>query len=146
MKNILIVVMVFVCASCRQHVKLSFNQNANNTTFIKNYFQTFNNHNWDSLAKFYADTAAFKDPSFGNKIVMLTHTNFIKKYKNQETIIPNIKDSDVAIYSSSDSVIIVEFKATITDPANKKMELPICTIFTLKNNLIIKDYTYFDNF
>jgi len=50
------------------------------------------------------------------------------------------------MYSSGDKHVIVEFISTGTAPDNSKFELPICTIFTIENKKITKDFTYYDNF
>ena len=51
----------------------------------------------------------------------------------------------VAVYPSGDKNVIVEFVSKGTLPDQSKFELPICTIFTIENGKITKDYTYFDN-
>lgn len=50
------------------------------------------------------------------------------------------------MYPSGENHIIVEFVSSGTAPDNSKFELPICTIFTIENGLITKDFTYYDNF
>ena len=61
-------------------------------------------------------------------------------------MIPDVKDKVIQTYPSGDNHIIVEFVSSGTAPDNSKFELPICTIFTIENGLITKDFTYFDNF
>ena len=58
---------------------------------------------------------------------------------------PDVKDNVIHTYPSGDNHIIVEFISSGTAPDQTKFELPICTIFTIENGLITKDYTYFDN-
>ena len=58
---------------------------------------------------------------------------------------PDIKDRIVNIYPSGDKHVVVEFISTGTAPDGTKFELPICTIFTIENGKITKDFTYFDN-
>jgi ketosteroid isomerase-like protein len=57
-----------------------------------------------------------------------------------------LKDEVKAVYPSGENHIIVEFISTGTAPDNSKFELPICTIFTIENGKITKDFTYYDNF
>ena len=57
-----------------------------------------------------------------------------------------LRNEIVQIYPSGEKHIIVEFVSTGTALDNSKFELPICTIFTIENGLITKDFTYFDNF
>lgn len=52
----------------------------------------------------------------------------------------------IQVYPSSDQHIVVEFVSSGTAPDNSKFELPICTIFTIENGKITKDFSYFDNF
>ena len=42
--------------------------------------------------------------------------------------------------------MIVEFISTGTAEDGSQFELPICTIFTIENGKITKDFTYYDNF
>ena len=57
----------------------------------------------------------------------------------------DVQDSVVAVYPSGDKNVIVEFVSKGILPDQSKFELPICTIFTIENGKISKDYTYFDN-
>ena len=36
-----------------------------NIALVKQYFAYFNQHDWDSMAEMYTETADFKDPSLG---------------------------------------------------------------------------------
>lgn len=121
-------------------------ENSNNEKLVRNYFEHFNNHDWKKMANMYTEAAEFKDPSLGQKIVKQTREEIIKKYSELNKTFPDVKDSIVNIYPSGDKNIIVEFISTGTAPDNSKFELPVCTIFTIENGLIIKDFTYYDNF
>jgi predicted double-glycine peptidase len=118
----------------------------NHETLVKQYFEYFNQHNWEKLASMYADTAQFKDPTLGKGIVPQTRQQTIKKYSELNVIFPDLKDKVINVYPSSGNHIIVEFVSTGTGPDQVKFELPICTILTIENGLITKDFTYFDNF
>jgi ketosteroid isomerase-like protein len=98
------------------------------------------------MANMYTETADFKDPSLGQGIVKQTREQIVKKYEELSQAFPDVKDEVVSIYPSGDKHIIVEFISTGTAPDSSKFELPICTIFTFENGLIIKDFTYYDNF
>jgi ketosteroid isomerase-like protein len=117
-----------------------------NSAFVKNYFALFNQHNWKDLSTLYAPTATFKDPKFGNGAITMTREKFAAEYTELEKNIPNVKDSVIAYYQSTNNEVIVEFISTGTGPDGKPFSLPICVIFTLENGLITKDYTYYDNF
>jgi len=82
----------------------------------------------------------------GLGIVSQTHEQVIAKYSQLSEMFPDLKDEIVNIYPASEKHIIVEFKSTGTAPDGTKFELPICTIFTIENGIITKDFTYYDNF
>jgi hypothetical protein len=117
-----------------------------NEKLVKNYFSYFNKHDFKSLAAMYADTTLFKDPSLGKGIVMQTRQQTINKYIELAKVFPNLHDELLQTYQSAGNYIIVEFISTGTGSDGVKFELPICTIFTIENGLITKDFTYFDNF
>jgi len=121
-------------------------EKSNNEKLVRNYFDHFNNHDWTKMASMYAEVAEFKDPSLGQKIVKQKREQTIKKYSELSQTFPDLKDSILTIYPSGDNHIIVEFISSGTAPDNSKFELPICTIFTIENGLITKDFTYYDNF
>lgn len=113
---------------------------------VKQYFEYFNNHEWTKMANMYAETSEFKDPSLGQGIVKQTRQQIIDKYTELNKVFPDLHDNVLQAYPSGDKHIIVEFVSTGTAPDNSKFELPICTIFTIENGVITKDFTYFDNF
>jgi hypothetical protein len=141
-----IVFTIVICCSlfaCKQENKNSI---VANDVFIQKYFETFNKHDWAALANFYADTAQFKDPTLGKGIVTQNKQQTIKKYTELNAVFPNLQDKIVNTYVANDSIIVVEFISTGTAIDNTSFKLPICTILTLRNGLIVKDFTYFDNF
>lgn len=93
----------------------------------------------------YADTADFKDPSLWIGIVKQTQQQTTKIYSELDGIFPDIKDEVIATYPPGDKHMIVEFISTVTAPYGSKFELPICTIFTIENGKITKNFTYHDN-
>jgi len=70
----------------------------------------------------------------------------IEKYSELNKLFPNLHDQVIQMYPSGDNHIIVEFVSSGTAPDSSKFELPICTILTIENGMITKDFTYFDNF
>ena len=119
---------------------------SNNEKLVKQYFEHFNNHEWTKMANMYAETTDFKDPSLGQGIVKQTRQQTIDKYRELNKIFPDLHDKVVQTYPSGDNHIIVEFVSSGTAPDNTKFELAICTILTIENGVITKDFTYFDNF
>lgn len=117
----------------------------NNEKLVRVYFEHFNKHDWVKMADIYAETALFKDPSLGKGVVTQKREQTVKKYSELSQQFPDVKDSILNIYPSGDKNIIVEFVSSGTAPDNSKFELPICTIFTIENGLITKDFTYYDN-
>lgn len=116
-----------------------------NEKLIKNYFELFNKHQWEDLSNLYIENAEFKDPSLGTGIIKQTKKDFVKKYSELNQLFPDVKDKIIKIYPSGEKSIIVEFISTGTGPDNSQFELPICTIFTIENGKITKDFTYYDN-
>jgi len=117
-----------------------------NEKLVNQYFEHFNNHDWTKMANMYTETAEFKDPSLGQGIIKQTRQQIIEKYTRLSEMFPDVRDKVIQTYPSGDNHIIVEFISSGTAPDNSKFELPICTIFTIENGLITKDFSYFDNF
>ena len=119
---------------------------SDNEKIVLQYFEHFNNHEWPKTANMYTEVSEFKDPSLGHGIVKQTRQQIIDKYTALNHIFPDLHDQIIQIYPSGNKHIIVEFVSSGTAEDNSKFELPICTIFTIENGLITKDYSYFDNF
>jgi ketosteroid isomerase-like protein len=117
-----------------------------NEKLVRQYFEHFNNHEWRKMANMYSEISEFKDPSLGQGIVKQTRQQIIDKYSELNKSFPDLHDQVIQVYPSSDKHIIVEFVSSGTAPDNSKFELPICTILTIENGLITKDFSYFDNF
>jgi len=134
---------IILCISCSNQQE---NEMTKNEEVIKQYFEHFNAHDWSKMADMYSATAEFKDPSLGPGLVKQTRAQVIKKYGELSQQFSDVKDKVIAVYPSGDEHIIVEFVSSGTGPDQSKFELPICTIFTIKNGLITQDFTYYDNF
>ena len=149
MKNILIVLIIFISFSSCNNVKsekMTPVSSSENEKLVKEYFELFNQHKGKEMAEMYVENADFKDPSLGNGIVKQSHQQIITKYTELSDMFPDVHDKILQIYPSGEKHIIVEFVSTGTAPDNSKFELPICTIFTIENGKITKDFTYYDNF
>ena len=129
-----------ILASCTTKVTSSDDENL---AIAKKLFENFNKHDWMAMAALYIDPAEFKDPSLGTGIVLQTRQQTADKYKQLESMSPDIRDDIVSIYPSGNSVT-VEFVSSGTGPDSVKWSLPICTIFTFEKGLITKDFTYYD--
>ena len=115
-----------------------------NIAIVKKLYEHFNAHDWDAMAALYAEPAEFKDPSFGQEIVQQTRQQTAQKYRELAETFPDLRDDIVAIYPSGEKHVIVEFVSSGTAPNGEKWMLPICTIFTIEDGLITKDFTYYD--
>ena len=120
------------------------NMQNDNIAIAKQLYEYFNAHDWDAMAALYSEPADFKDPSFGQEIVQQTRVETAQKYRELAEIFPDICDDIVAIYPSGEKHVTVEFISSGTAPDGSKWTLPICTIFTIENGLITKDFTYYD--
>lgn len=157
-KKFLMAAIVALCFSCNKKPEnkteettdLGLNTksvDANYVEVVKQYFYHFNNHNWRAMAEMYTDTAEFKDPSFGNGVMIQTKDQIITKYAELQATFSDINDVVIDTYPSGKNVVVVEFISSGTAPDSSRFELPICTIFTFdRNGKISKDYTYYDNF
>ncbi|GAB3819887.1 nuclear transport factor 2 family protein [Pontibacter rugosus] len=117
-----------------------------NVNLVNQYFEHFNNHNWEQMAAVYTETAEFKDPSLGQGIVTQSREQIVQKYSELNEVFPDLNDKVVQVYPSGENHVIVEFVSSGTAPDGSQFELPICTIFTIENGKITKDFTYYDNF
>ncbi|RDC58692.1 hypothetical protein AHMF7616_05223 [Adhaeribacter pallidiroseus] len=143
-KSLIILVILVVLNSCNNQIQLTMD--TKNMDVVKQYFEHFNNHDWEKMAEMYSETTAFKDPSLGQGIVKQTREQIAQKYSELNEAFPDLKDDVIQVYPSGENHIIVEFVSSGTAPDDSKLELPICTIFTIENGKIVKDFTYYDNF
>ena len=120
--------------------------NTKNQDLVQQYFEHFNNHDWKKMANLYIEKAKFKDPSFGIDIVTQTRQQTIQKYTELQEVFPDLHDEVIQIYPSGEQHVIVEFMSTGTAPDGTAFALPVCTIFTIENEQITQDFTYYDNF
>lgn len=137
---------LLVMMSCKKNTNEKTPKMEDNQELIKKYFSHFNHHEWTEMANMYADKAEFKDPSLGSGTVQQSRQQIIAKYSELQEIFPDLHDEVIKVYPSGDHHIIVEFISTGTAHNETKFVLPICTIFTIENGLITKDFTYYDNF
>jgi len=115
-----------------------------NIRIAKRVYEFFNEHDWEKMAALYAEPADFKDPSFGQETVKQTREQIVQKYRELEEMSRDVRDDVLQVYPSGDEHVIVEFISSGTAPDGTKWTLPICTIFTLENGQITKDFTYYD--
>lgn len=145
MKKTILLLSLILLYSCNQSKPKTMETTANEK-LIKQYFEHFNSHNWKKMAEMYVENAEFKDPTLGLGILKQTKQQIIDKYAQLNQVFPDLNDKVLKTYPSGENHIIVEFLSSGTAPDKTKFELPICTIFTIENGLITKDFTYFDNF
>lgn len=146
MKNLLALFILITTLIACNSTKEKTMETSENEKLIKAYFEHFNKHEWTKMADMYSENSEFKDPSLGQGIVKQTRQQIIDKYSQLNQVFPDVHDKVVQLYASGDKHIIVEFVSTGTAPDGSKFELPICTIFTIENGIITKDFTYYDNF
>ena len=134
-----------IITSCKYQNQSNM-QHEENQNLITQYFTHFNNHEWTKLAAMYADSVECKDPTLGLGIAKQTGQQLAGKYGELHGIFADINDKVIQMYPSGDKHVIVEFISTGSAPDGTAFELPICTIFTIENGKITKDFTYYDNF
>ena len=148
MKNLFqipFILIIFISCNNQNQPKMT-TQTTNNEKLVKQYFEYFNAHNWQKMSEMYAQTSQFKDPTLGKGIVPQTRKQNFDKYSELNKVFADLKDEVIATYPSGEKHIVVEFVSSGTAPDGSKFTLPICSIFTIENGLITKDFTYFDNF
>ena len=146
MKNILIFSVLFLFFSCKkEEEKIIKIDTTENEKIAKQLFVEFNKHDWQKMANLYIENAEFKEPGSKMKLHKKSREQIVKEYSELQMMFPDVQDSVVAIYPSGKNNVIVEFVAKSTNPDKTKSELPICTIFTIENGKITKDFSYFDN-
>ena len=148
MRNLLFLSLAFFVFSCKQNeekVIISESNSANNEKVAKELFVHFNNHDWQKMADLYIENAEFKEPTSGMVAQKKSKTQIVKEYTALQQQFGDVQDSVVSVYPSGDKNVIVEFVASGNLPDKSRFQLPICTIFTIQNGKITKDYTYFDN-
>jgi hypothetical protein len=106
-------------------------------------FEAFNQHDWEKMASYYSNEANFLDPSYGTEFVTKSRKETVSKYTELEHMVPDVRDEIFAMYPSNQKVI-VEFISTgsVSDSVNFK--LPIISVLTFQDELIIQDTTYYD--
>jgi ketosteroid isomerase-like protein len=106
-------------------------------------FEAFNQHDWQKMASYYSEDAKYLDPSYGIEYVSKTRNDMATKHAAMEKLFPDIHDHPIGIYPSGDKVT-VEFVSTGTASDSINFKLPIVTVLTLKDGLIVQDATYYD--
>ena len=144
--TILTITLLFLSSCTNKKIPEKTMITNDNEKLVAQYFNYFNKHDWTKMASMYSETADFKDPSLGHGIVKQTHQQIIDKYSDLHQIFPDLHDEVIKVYPSGYDNVIVEFISSGTAPDKSKFELAICTIFTIENGLITKDFTYYDNF
>jgi len=127
-----------------QSFSLKSNLKSKNIELVRSVFRNFNEHKWRQMADLYANPAEFKDPTFGFDIVIQSQEQIIHKYEQMEKMSFDIQDTIVELYATEDKHIIVEFVSSGSNSDGSKWQLPLVTIFTIENNLITKEFTYYD--
>jgi ketosteroid isomerase-like protein len=119
-------------------------QEETNTRHVQSMFDSFNRHDWKAMTEHYADSALFLDPSFGIEYVTQTRKETASKYADMEHLFPNVHDEVASIVAQGNKVA-VEFISTGSSGDSLSFRLPISCVLTLRNNLIVKDATYYNN-
>lgn len=130
--------MLFFMTACSSSV-----QENPNVAIVKKLFEAFNQHDWKTMAELYAENALFLDPSFGKEFVPKSRAETIVKYAEMQSMFPDIHDEVKNLYPSG-GTITVEFTSTGATQDGTKFSLPIVSILTVKDGLIVKDATYYD--
>lgn len=138
MSKTLLILLGILITSCT-----NTNEAEKNETIATAMFDAFNQHNWEKMASYYSNDAQFLDPSYGTEFVTKSRSETAAKYAELEKMFPDINDQIVGMYPSGE-IITVEFVSTGSISDSIKFKLPIITVLTFKDGVIIKDATYYD--
>jgi ketosteroid isomerase-like protein len=138
------IIYTIILAACVAGCQSSHSDGDANVARTRQMFDAFNRHDWQAMASYYSEPALFLDPSFGTDYVSKTRQETSAKYAEMEKIFPNIYDEIVGLYPCGDKVTI-EFISSGTATDSSRFRLPIATVLTFKDGLIVKDATYYDN-
>jgi steroid delta-isomerase-like uncharacterized protein len=130
---------MLLLAACTSPLK----EENNNTEVAEKLFEAFNRHDWKAMTDLYAEQAQFLDPSFGTELVTKSRSETITKYEEMQTMFPDLHDAVKNIYPSGQTVV-VEFISTGRATDGTTFSLPIVSVLTIRDGLIIKDATYYD--
>ena len=136
---------LFSCKQSEEKMISTKETSSENEKIAKQLFVEFNKHDWQKMANLYIENAEFKEPGSKMKLHKKSREQIVKEYSELQMMFPDVQNSVLAVYPSGKNKVIVEFVSKGTNPDKTKFELPICTIFTIENGKITKDYTYFDN-
>ncbi|MFN8277163.1 MAG: nuclear transport factor 2 family protein [Chitinophagales bacterium] len=145
MKRWLPLFIVLLTTSCHNGKLQNQQYQEASASWVSDYFDAFNRHDWQTFASFYADTCRFLDPSLGVEEVKQSREEVRDRYAQLGAVIADVQDSVISTYHSSQDEVVIEFISMGTDKGGR-FRLPICTIFKLREGKIISDHTYYDNF
>ncbi|GAB2789165.1 hypothetical protein GCM10027275_37660 [Rhabdobacter roseus] len=143
--TLILALLTFACQPAEDTKKSEGSTQEQNQALAQKVYERFNAHDWAGMANLYSESAEFKDPSLGPDAVTQTRPQIIAKYQELAGMFPDVRDDIVAMYPSADQHVVVEFVSSGTSPDGTSWKLPICTIFTIENGLITRDFTYYDN-
>jgi steroid delta-isomerase-like uncharacterized protein len=117
-----------------------------NIEIAQKSFDAFNRHEWEEQASFFSDTCQYLDPSYGKEYKTVSRKDKAQKYAGMEEKSPDIKDEITAIFGAEDKVVVqfISSGTAKTTEGSYSWSLPIITVFTFKDGLIVKDETYYD--
>lgn len=133
-----LVIVFALTACCREPENTSRHQ-----VLATAMLEAFNRHDWKKMAGFYADDADFLDPSLGKSYVKQSRADVAAKYAEMQKIFPDIRDDITDIYVAGETVI-VQFTSRGTAVDGTYFELPIVSVLSFRDGLIVRDATYYD--
>lgn len=125
-------------AGCRQSVPTNEHE-----ALATGMLEAFNRHDWKKMSEFYAEDADFLDPSFGKSYVKQSRAELAKKYAEMQKMFPDIRDDITDIHVAGETVI-VQFTSRGTAVDGTYFELPIVSVLSFRDGLIVRDATYYD--
>jgi len=117
-----------------------------NIELAKAAFSAFNEHDWVKQASYFSDTCRFLDPSYGTEYKLVNRAQKVVKYSGMQITSPDIRDDISSIFAAGDKVVVqfVSSGTARTPEGSYQWSLPICSVFTFQDGLIVRCETYYN--
>lgn len=129
----------FGCLSCTSSESPA---QASNVLLVKEANVLFNQHDWKELGKLFADSMCIKEPDNGTQIIKKSKQQQLNKLQTMHQTFPNLSRHITQLYASGNHHVIVEAITEGLAADSSQLSQSTCTIFTVENGKISREYTY----
>jgi len=112
------------------------------TTTVRQKFEAFNRHDADAIERLYAANAVLHSPDYPN---LGGNHPIADTYRKLFAMIPDARDNLVLLQRAGDHVYAqFELSGHLGGAQDKPVSLRLISIYTVHNNRISEDNTYYD--